>query len=150
MWKLREEVSDAQKREGASVKNDVTVPVSKMPEFITRATADCERRFPGVRVMAFGHMGDGNIHFNLEQPVGGDNAAFMRQITPSWTRSTKWSINLMAAFRRSTESAPSSLPDGGWRGGAELETMRKIKAALDPLGIMNPARFCPAEARAVP
>ena len=70
IWKLREEHSEAQKREGASVKNDVSVPVSKVPAFIREATAACQSLLPGVRVVPFGHMGDGNIHFNLEQPVG--------------------------------------------------------------------------------
>src|SRR6202044_4199909 len=77
IWKLREEHSEAQKREGASVKNDVSVPVSKVPAFIREATAACEVLMPGVRVAPFGHMGDGNIHFNLEQPVGSDPAWFL-------------------------------------------------------------------------
>ena len=74
IWRLREEHSEAQKREGASVKNDVSVPVSKVPAFIRKATAACHELLPGVRVVPFGHMGDGNIHFNLEQPVGSDPA----------------------------------------------------------------------------
>ena len=72
IWRLREEHSEAQKREGASVKNDVSVPVSKVPEFIRRATVACEALMPGIRAVPFGHMGDGNIHFNLEQPVDAD------------------------------------------------------------------------------
>ena len=79
IWKLREEHSEAQKREGASVKNDVSVPVSKVPAFIREATASCESLLPGVRVVPFGHMGDGNIHFNLEQPAGSDPAWFLAQ-----------------------------------------------------------------------
>ena len=77
IWKLREEHSEAQKREGASVKNDVSVPVSAVPAFIAEATAACQALIPGVRVVPFGHLGDGNIHFNLEQPEGGDGAAFL-------------------------------------------------------------------------
>ena len=79
IWRLREEHSEAQKREGASVKNDVSVPVSKVPELIRRATAACEALIPGIRAVPFGHMGDGNIHFNLEQPVGADPAWFLAQ-----------------------------------------------------------------------
>ena len=86
IWRLREEHSEAQKREGASVKNDVSVPVSKVPEFIRRATAACEALMPGIRVVPFGHMGDGNIHFNLEQPVGADRHGSWRRTTRSWTR----------------------------------------------------------------
>ncbi|MGH7153167.1 MAG: FAD-binding oxidoreductase, partial [Acetobacteraceae bacterium] len=79
IWRLREEHSEAQKREGASVKNDVSVPVSKVPAFIHRATEACERLMPGIRAVPFGHIGDGNIHFNLEQPEGTDAATFIAQ-----------------------------------------------------------------------
>ena len=77
IWRLREEHSEAQKREGASVKNDVSVPVSKVPEFIRDATVACEKLIPGIRAVPFGHMGDGNIHFNLVQPVDADPAWFL-------------------------------------------------------------------------
>ena len=71
LWRLREEHSEAQKLAGASVKNDVSVPVSKVPELIRRATAVCELLVPGIRCVPFGHLGDGNIHVNLVQPEGG-------------------------------------------------------------------------------
>jgi FAD/FMN-containing dehydrogenase len=87
LWKLREEHSEAQKRAGASVKNDVSVPVSKVPELIRRATDACERLVPGIRCVPFGHLGDGNIHFNLVQPEGGDPDAFSAATTRGWTRS---------------------------------------------------------------
>src|SRR5881227_4374396 len=77
LWKLREEHSEAQKRAGASVKNDVSVPVSKVPELIRRATAACERLVPGIRCVPFGHLGDGNIHLNLVQPEDDDPVAFL-------------------------------------------------------------------------
>ena len=87
IWRLREEHSEAQKREGASVKNDVSVPVSKVPEFIRRATAACEALIPGIRAVPFGHMGDGNIHFNLAA-AGGCRPRLVpgRRTTRSWTR----------------------------------------------------------------
>jgi FAD/FMN-containing dehydrogenase len=78
LWRLREEHSEAQKRAGASVKNDVSVPVSRVPELIRRATEACQRLVPGIRCMPFGHLGDGNIHFNLVQPEGTDPDAFLR------------------------------------------------------------------------
>src|SRR5207237_8507489 len=77
LWKLREEHSEAQKRAGASVKNDVSVPVSKVPELIRRATEACERLVPGIRCALVGHLGDGNIQFNLVQPQGGDPDTFL-------------------------------------------------------------------------
>ena len=145
IWRLREEHSEAQKREGASVKNDVSVPVSKVPEFIRRATAACEALMPGIRAVPFGHMGDGNIHFNLEQPEGADPAWFLAQdhaIMDTVNEVVRDAAT--AASRLSMGSAklkPYMMPD--WRGGAELAVMRRIKAALDPLGIMNPGKVLP-------
>jgi FAD/FMN-containing dehydrogenase len=144
IWQMREEVTDAQQREGASIKNDVTVPVSKTPEFITRATAACEQHFPGIRVMAYGHLGDGNTHFNLTVPVGGDNAAFMKR-----SHEVQDVVNEMVHQFDGSFSAEHGIGTiksyliERWRGGAELDTMRKIKAALDPLGIMNPGKMLP-------
>jgi len=144
IWKLREEMPEGQKREGASVKNDVSVPVSKVPEFITLAKAACERRFPGVRVVPFGHMGDGNIHFNIVQPAGGDRAAFMSQdhaIMDTVNEVVRQFDGSFSAEHGIGMIKPYMMED--WRGGAELETMRRIKAALDPLGIMNPGKVLP-------
>ena len=144
MWHLREEMTDAQKREGASVKNDVSVPVSKVPQFITQAQAACERRFPGVRVVAFGHMGDGNTHFNLVMPVGADPAAFMKQDHAMMDTVNEVVRQFDGSF--SAEHGVGRIKPymvGSWRGGAELDTMRRIKAALDPLGIMNPGKMLP-------
>jgi FAD/FMN-containing dehydrogenase len=144
IWRLREEHSEAQKREGASVKNDVSVPVSKVPEFIRRATVACEALMPGIRAVPFGHMGDGNIHFNLEQPVGADAACFLAQ-----DHAIMDTVNAVVRALDGSFSAehgigrlkPYMMPD--WRGGAELDAMRRIKAALDPLGIMNPGKLLP-------
>jgi FAD/FMN-containing dehydrogenase len=144
IWQLREEVTDAQQREGASIKNDVTVPVSKTPEFITRATAECERQFPGIRVMAYGHLGDGNTHFNLTVPIGADNAAFMQRSHEVQDVVNQIVHQFDGSF--SAEHGVGSIKPymmEKWRGGAELDTMRKIKAALDPLGIMNPGKLLP-------
>ena len=144
IWRLREEHSEAQKREGASVKNDVSVPVSKVPAFIEKATAACEALIPGVRCVPFGHMGDGNIHFNLEQPVDADPAWFLEQDHPIMD-----AVNAVVREFDGSFSAehgigrlkPYMMPD--WRGGAELAIMRRIKAALDPAGIMNPGKVLP-------
>src|SRR5690606_23830580 len=76
LWKIREAIPEAQNHEGTSIKHDVSVPVSRIGEFIRRATAALERAYPGVRVVAFGHVGDGNIHFNPAQPIGADKSAF--------------------------------------------------------------------------
>jgi FAD/FMN-containing dehydrogenase len=144
IWRLREEHSEAQKREGASVKNDVSVPVSKVPEFIRRATEACEKLLPGIRVVPFGHIGDGNIHFNLEQPVGADPAWFLAQdhaIMDAVNDVVRALDGSFSAEHGIGRLKPYMMPD--WRGGAELAIMHRIKHALDPLGIMNPGKVLP-------
>ena len=144
IWKLREEHSEAQKREGASVKNDVSVPVSKVPAFIREATASCESLLPGVRVVPFGHMGDGNIHFNLEQPAGSDPAWFLAQdhaIMDAVNKVVREYDGSFSAEHGIGKLKPYMMPD--WRGGAELALMQRIKAAIDPAGIMNPGKVLP-------
>ena len=144
LWRLREEHSEAQKRAGASVKNDVSVPVSKVPELIRHATEACERLVPGIRCMPFGHLGDGNIHFNLVQPEGADPAAFLAR-----DHALMDAVNAVVRELDGSFSAehgigrlkPYMMPE--WRGGAELELMRRIKAAIDPNGLLNPGKLLP-------
>ena len=144
IWKLREEHSEAQKRAGASVKNDISVPVSKVPQLIRRATAACERLAPGVRCVPFGHLGDGNIHFNLVQPEGADGNAFLARdhelmdVVNEIVRDLDGSFSAEHGIGR---LKPYMMPD--WRGGAELALMRRIKAALDPAGLLNPGKLLP-------
>ena len=144
IWRLREEHSEAQKREGASVKNDVSVPVSKVPAFIRQATAACEALIEGVRVVPFGHMGDGNIHFNLEQPAGSDAAWFLAQdhaIMDAVNNIVRQYDGSFSAEHGIGKLKPYMMPD--WRGGAELALMQRIKAAIDPAGLMNPGKVLP-------
>ncbi len=144
IWKLREEHSEAQKREGASVKNDVSVPVSKVPAFIRRATEACARLMPGIRAVPFGHLGDGNIHFNLLQPEDADPGWFMARdhaIMDTVNRVVREFDGSFSAEHGIGQLKPYMMPD--WRGGAELELMRKIKLALDPAGILNPGKVLP-------
>jgi FAD/FMN-containing dehydrogenase len=122
----------------------VSVPVSKVPEFIRRATSACEALMPGIRVVPFGHMGDGNIHFNLEQPVGADPAWFLAQdhaIMDTVNEVVRALDGSFSAEHGIGRLKPYMMPD--WRGGAELAIMQRIKDALDPLGIMNPGKVLP-------
>jgi FAD/FMN-containing dehydrogenase len=144
LWRLREEHSESQKLAGASVKNDVSVPVSRVPELIRRATEACERLFPGIRVVPFGHLGDGNIHLNLVQPEGADPVAFLTR-----DHDLMAAVNAVVRALDGSFSAehgvgrlkPYLMPE--WRGGAELDVMRRLKAALDPDGILNPGKVLP-------
>jgi FAD/FMN-containing dehydrogenase len=144
IWRLREEHTEAQRLEGASVKNDVSVPVSRVPELIERACAACRALIPAVRVVPFGHLGDGNIHFNLCQPPEADPGWFLAQDHAIMDAVNEVVRALGGSF--SAEHGVGRLktylmPE--WRGGAELETMRRIKRALDPCGIMNPGKVLP-------
>ena len=144
IWKLREEHSEAQKREGASVKNDVSVPVSRVPDLIRLATAACEALIPGIRAVPFGHMGDGNIHFNLEQPPGMDQAEFLgrdHDIMDTVNEVVRALDGSFSAEHGIGKLKPYMMPD--WRGGAELALMQRIKAAIDPQGLMNPGKVLP-------
>ncbi len=144
LWRLREEHSEAQKREGASIKNDVSVPVSRVPALIEQASAACLALMPGIRPVPFGHIGDGNIHFNLEQPLGMDPAAFLAQdhavmdAVGEVVRALDGSFSAEHGIGR---LKPYMMPE--WRGGAELDLMRRIKAAIDPRGLMNPGKVLP-------
>ncbi|NHO33355.1 FAD-binding oxidoreductase [Acetobacter fallax] len=143
-WKLREEHSEAQKRAGTSVKNDVSVPLSAIPEFIDRATSACKTLVPGIRVAPFGHIGDGNIHFNLVQPEGADGAAFLardHEIMDTVTAIVRELGGSFSAEHGVGQLKSYMMPE--WRGGAELDVMRRIKAAIDPAGMMNPGKMLP-------
>ncbi len=144
MWKLREEHAEAQRREGASVKNDVSVPVSAVPALIREASAACEALIPSVRPVPFGHMGDGNIHMNLQQPEGTDSAAFLArgaEIMDAVNAVVRRLDGSFSAEHGVGRLKPYLMPT--WRGGAELDAMRRIKQALDPRGIMNPGKVLP-------
>ena len=145
IWKLREEHSEAQKRAGGSVKNDVSVPVSRVPELIRRAGEACEALMPGIRIAPFGHLGDGNIHFNLVQPEEMERAAFLARDHEI--------MDAVCGVVRSLEGSFSAEHGVGrlksymmeeWRGGAELDAMRRIKQALDPQGLLNPGKLLPS------
>jgi FAD/FMN-containing dehydrogenase len=144
IWRLREEHSEAQKRAGASVKNDVSVPVSRVPDLIERADAACRALIPGVRMVPFGHMGDGNIHLNLEQPEDMEAADFLaldHAIMDTVGEIVRDLGGSFSAEHGVGKLKPYMMPD--WRGGAELDTMRRIKRALDPHGLMNPGKMLP-------
>jgi len=144
IWKLREEHSEAQKREGASVKNDVSVPVSAVPTFLAQASAACTALIPGIRVVPFGHLGDGNIHFNLEQPIDMDGAAFLardHEIMDTVNEVVRSLDGSFSAEHGVGRLKPYMMPQ--WRGGAELDIMQRIKQALDPLGMLSPGRVLP-------
>ena len=140
-WKLRDEMSAAQKPEGGSIKHDISVPVAAVPDFIAEANAAVVKLFPGSRPVPFGHLGDGNIHYNVSQPVGGNSADFLAR----WheVNEVVFAIVLRMGGSISAEHGigvlkRDELPDV--KDKVAIELMRGIKALLDPLGIMNPGK----------
>jgi FAD/FMN-containing dehydrogenase len=145
-WHLREEHSEAQKRAGASIKNDVSVPISHVPALLREAADACRAAVPGLRIAPFGHLGDGNIHFNLVQAEDAEGAAFLARSEALMHIVNDVVRRLGGSF--SAEHGVGRLKTGlmaDWRGGVELRLMRGIKAALDPAGLFNPGVIFPNE-----
>ena len=146
LWALRENISEAQRIEGISIKHDVSVPVSRIPEFLERAGRALAQRWPDVRVVAFGHIGDGNLHYNLSRPSGADNPAFIAA-TPEVNRI----VHDLVAELGGSISAEHGLGQlkreeiARYKSPVEIDLMRSIKRALDPLGLMNPGKLLPGD-----
>ena len=141
MWALREFISEAQAKEGPNVKHDVSLPISRIAEFIELTDAEIARAHPGVRMVVFGHLGDGNLHYNISPPEGVDHAVFLAN-GPALNRIVHDGV----ARCNGSISAEHGLGQyknielRRYKSPLELELMRKVKAALDPLGIMNPGK----------
>jgi len=141
LWRLRESLSEAQKHEGGSIKHDISVPIAAIPEFLERGIAAAERLMPGIRPVPFGHLGDGNIHFNFSVPQDGDNAAFLAR----WDDLNRVVHDIVHDFGGSI-SAEHGIgvmkreEIRRYKGPAEIETMRALKRTLDPNNILNPGK----------
>jgi D-lactate dehydrogenase (cytochrome) len=140
-WKLRDEMSAAQKPEGGSIKHDISVPVVAVPDFIEQANAAVVKLIPGARPVPFGHLGDGNIHYNVSQPVGSEAADFLAR----WdeVNAVVFDIVLQMGGSISAEHGIGVLKRDELphvKDKVAIELMRSIKAMLDPLGIMNPGK----------
>ncbi len=141
LWRIRETLPEAQKHEGASIKLDVAVPVSRVADFISRATRLVEGELPGIRAVAFGHLGDGNIHFNLSQPEGADAQEFLGR----WDQITRLVLDLAGDMGGSfsAEHGIGRLKRDDlrrYKSAVEVDLMRALKRALDPKNIMNPGK----------
>jgi FAD/FMN-containing dehydrogenase len=140
-WRLRENISEAQRLEGISIKHDIAVPVSRIAEFIDRAGAALACAFPAVRIVAFGHIGDGNLHYNLSRSEAAANADLIA-LTPQVNRI----VHDIVAEMGGSISAEHGLGQLKrveilrYKSAVEIELMRAIKQALDPHGLMNPGK----------
>ena len=142
MWKIRETISPAEKAHGKALKHDVSVPISRVAEFMERGEGLALKITPGVDVIAFGHVGDGNIHFNITPPPGSDQDAFLEDEGPKVTRA----IHDLVSELNGSISAEHGIgklkrEELAWRKSAvEIAMMRAHKSALDPENRMNPGR----------
>jgi FAD/FMN-containing dehydrogenase len=142
LWRLRERMSEVQKFEGGSIKHDVSVPVAAVPDLIQRAGQLVELMLPGARPVPFGHLGDGNIHYNVSQPPSMDRAVFLA----NW-ETLNAAIHEIVLDLGGSISAEHGigrlkrdlLPHA--KSPLDLELMRKIKQAFDPNGILNPGKL---------
>lgn len=144
MWAMRELMSDCQKREGSSIKHDVSVPVASIPELLERGLAVAEKIVPGIRPVPFGHLGDGNMHFNFSQPKDADGDAFMAGAEPLHQAIYAIVDELGGSF--SAEHGVGQLKPAlmrQFKDPVALEMMRMIKTAFDPNNILNPGKVLP-------
>ncbi len=141
LWFIREAIVEAQKYAGGSIKHDISIPVSCVGTFIREATEAVGRTIPGARPVPFGHVGDGNIHFNVTQPEGADTETYLAQwdklntVVHDIVLRMDGSISAehgIGTFKREELKRVKSP--------VELDMMRRVKAALDPKGLMNPGK----------
>ncbi|TIV48144.1 MAG: FAD-binding oxidoreductase, partial [Mesorhizobium sp.] len=140
-WNFREVLPECQKPEGASIKHDISVPIASIPDFIETAAGAVASVSPGARVVCFGHMGDGNLHYNISRPEGGDDEAFlalyrsMNNAVHDVVRSFRGSISAEHGIGQlKRDELIATAPP------MAIDLMRRVKAAFDPAGIMNPGK----------
>ena len=141
LWALRENIGEAQKIEGLSIKHDISVPISRIGEFVERTDAALQEAFPGIRIVAFGHVGDGNLHYNQSKPEAGENAAFIA-VQPQVDLLVHDFVHQFGGSI-SAEHGIGQLKRGEllrYKSPLEMDMMRSVKRALDPQGLMNPGK----------
>jgi FAD/FMN-containing dehydrogenase len=136
LWRLREEISEAQRLEGKNVKHDISVPISQIARFIEKCDAALHAAYPDISLVCFGHLGDGNLHYNCGLPNQGlSNAAGINKIVYAHVNEFGGSISAehgLGQLKRDEITQHKSA--------VALDLMRKMKLALDPQGIMNPGK----------
>ncbi|NDU92087.1 MAG: FAD-binding oxidoreductase [Ferrovum sp.] len=144
LWALREQISEAQRLEGISIKHDISVPVSRIPDLIEDASSRLKARYPGIRLLCFGHVGDGNLHYNLSKPDRLDNSEFIEQ-TPVVNGIVHDAVARLGGSISAEHGIGQLKVDelARYKDSVELDLMKDIKHTLDPLGLMNPGKIFP-------
>ncbi len=141
LWALRERISEAQAAEGKNIKHDIALPITRIADFIADTDAALQARFPGCRMVTFGHLGDGNLHYNVSAPAGQDADHFLL---------SQPAVNLLVHDSVHRHGGSISAEHGlgalkrdeirRYKSGTEMDMMMAIKRALDPLNLMNPGK----------
>ncbi len=141
LWALRENISEAQKIEGFSIKHDISVPISRIGDFVERADAALKQAYPGIRIVNFGHVGDGNLHYNQSKPEAGENATFIAS-QPQVNEIVHDIVHELGGSISAEHGIGQLKRDEllRYKSPLEMEMMRTIKRALDPQGLMNPGK----------
>jgi FAD/FMN-containing dehydrogenase len=142
LWQIRESIPLAQATEGLNIKHDISVPVSRIPQFVAETDALLQSKIPGIRLVNFGHLGDGNLHYNVQAPAGADGPAFLKNHEEEVNT---WVFDQVKAFNGSisAEHGIGSLKADKlihYKDPTAMAMMKAIKQALDPQNIMNPGR----------
>ena len=145
LWHIRESIPLAQAEEGLNIKHDISIPVSRIPVFCEQTDTLLQREIPGVRLVNFGHLGDGNLHYNVQAPEGGDPATFLREQeervnTLVFDQVQRHGGSISAEHGVGSLKA-AKLPH--YKDPVALALMQQIKQALDPRGTLNPGRVLP-------
>lgn len=142
LWKLREHIPLAQAREGKNIKHDISIPISRIGEFISITDSQLHEQFPGCRLVTFGHLGDGNLHYNVSAPEGEQNEAFIAQ-QAGVNRVVHDSVHQFGGSISAEHGLGALKRDEirHYKSDIEMQLMQSIKHALDPLGLMNPGKL---------
>ena len=141
LWMLRENITHAQQMDGSNIKHDISLPISRIPAFVEQMLPQLQQAFPGARPIVYGHLGDGNLHFNVSAPNGVESAAWQRE-----TDAVNKLLHDVVTAMRGSISAEHGIGQlkrhemALYKTPAELDVMRRVKQALDPQGLMNPGK----------
>jgi FAD/FMN-containing dehydrogenase len=142
LWHLRESIPLAQAQEGLNIKHDIALPISRIPTFVAHTDALLDQHVQGIRPVNFGHLGDGNLHYNVQAPVGNDPAAFLREHESAVNHIVYEAVTLHGGSISAEHGIGQLKREAllNYQSPVALQMMRAIKQALDPLGVMNPGR----------
>ena len=141
IWHIRESISEAQKKEGGSIKNDISVPIKDMSEFINTGVKLSKKQIPGSRNVIFGHIGDGNIHFNISQPIKSNKEEFLRKEKDLREEIIKLTVKLNGSFSAEHGIGLARKGDLKKYKKKDVEVLKSIKNSFDPKNIMNPGKI---------